>query len=267
MMVKRITGIGYSLTLNANLDWWGGAMREKFMDADFTIAITEWLLGQIRRDYPEVREDQALLGRIGVDTKSWLVKELHAERQGPFKLVTVGRLHFSKGHDTLIDALKLLVTAGRDVQLRLVGDGPQRDDLERQVANLGLSERVSFTGSVSEQQVKDEILAADAFALASHAEPLGVVYMEAMACGVPTIGTNAGGVDEIITSGHDGLLVEPKNPEALAAAIGQVMDDFELASKLARNGRQTIVDRFDSRIGAETLYQRLTGTLPPSTNG
>jgi len=265
MMVKRITGIGFSLTLNANLDWWGGAMREKFVDANFTIAITEWLLAQIRRDYPDVREDQALLGRIGVDTQSWSVKELSPERQGPFKLVTVARLHFSKGHDTLIDAFKLLVDAGRDIVLRVVGDGPQREDLERQVADLGLTERVAFTGSVSEQQVKEEILAADAFALASHAEPLGVVYMEAMACGVPTLGTNAGGVAEIITDGHDGLLVEPKNPDALAAALGQVMDDHDLASKLARNGRQTIVDRFDSRIGAATLYQKITGREPPAT--
>ncbi len=264
MLVKRITGIPFSMTLNANLEWWGGAMREKFLDADFTIAITEWLLAQIRRDYPEVGENQALLGRIGVDTRSWAVKPPRANDAGPFRLVTVARLHFSKGHDTLIDALKLLVDDGRDVVLRMVGDGPQRQELEQQVAALGLSERVTFTGSVGEHDVKKEILAADAFALASHAEPLGVVYMEAMACGVPTIGTAAGGVAEIITDGHDGLLVEPKNPRALADGIRRLMDDRALAQELGARGRQTIVERFDSRIGAATLYQRIIGQEPPA---
>lgn len=265
MMAKRIIGIPFSLTLNANVDWWGGAMSEKFQDADFTLAITEWLLAQLRKDYPELAPDQALLGRIGVDTDAWPPKEYIAERRSPFHVVTVGRLHFSKGHDILISAVQKLIEEQCDVTLCLVGDGPQRAELEAQVNAAGLNERIRFVGSLAEDGVKEQLRRADAFALASHAEPLGVVYMEAMAAGVPTIGTAAGGVGEIITNGTDGLLVEPKNVDALARAIRQLIDDPELARSLAINGRRTIVERFDSRIGAATLYTRLMGVPPPDT--
>ena len=69
MMVRLLIGIPFSMTLNANIEFWGGAMREKFEEAEFTIAITQWLLDQIRRDFPTLRPDQALLGRIWVQAK------------------------------------------------------------------------------------------------------------------------------------------------------------------------------------------------------
>ena len=69
MMTKRLAGIPFSMTLNANIEIWGGAMKAKFEDAEFTIAITHWLLDQLRRDYPSLTPAQALLGRIGVDTR------------------------------------------------------------------------------------------------------------------------------------------------------------------------------------------------------
>jgi colanic acid/amylovoran biosynthesis glycosyltransferase len=264
MLAKRITGIKFSLTLNANIDWWGGAMQEKFADADFTLAITDWLLAQIRKDYPGLGSRQVLLGRIGVDTTSWPAKP-QVEHRGnePVRVLTVARLHASKGHDDLIRAVERLVAQGRDVQLRFVGDGPEREALEQQANAAGLGSRVSFAGSLSEEGVKEELRNSDVFVLASHAEPLGVVYMEAMAAGVPTVGTHAGGVTEIITSEHDGLLVEPRNPAALAAAIERLIDDPKLAQQLAKNGRRTIVERFDSRLGAATLFKRVTGVDPP----
>jgi glycosyltransferase involved in cell wall biosynthesis len=88
--------------------------------------------------------------------------------------------------------------------------------------------------------------------------------MEAMALGLPAIGTAAGGVGEIITNEHDGLLVPPDDDEQLAAAVARLMDDPDLRQRLGRNARRTIVERFDSRIGAATLYERLFDTPPPS---
>jgi colanic acid/amylovoran biosynthesis glycosyltransferase len=110
----------------------------------------------------------------------------------------------------------------------------------------------------------DEMRRADLFVLASDAEPLGVVYMEAMSAGVATIGTAAGGVAEIITSGVDGVLVPPKDPAALAAAIAELSSDNERRARIAAAGRATIIEKFDARLGAATLYGRLFGTTPPS---
>jgi glycosyltransferase involved in cell wall biosynthesis len=263
MMLKRLTGIPYSLTLNANIEWWGGAMAEKMADAQFTIAITEWLLEEIRRDYPNLRQDQAILGRIGVDTKKWTPEQKAVKGElEVFQIITVGRLHSSKGHDLLIRAIKALVDAGRNVKLTVIGAGPERQYLESLVGELGLSNLVEFAGSLSEDRIIEYMKQSDIFVLASHAEPLGVVYMEAMAMEVPTIGTNAGGVPEIITDGRDGLLVSPGDEQSLTQAISRLMENSDLRVQLARCGRGTVAERFDSRIGAATLYQKLFGTLP-----
>ncbi len=265
MMVKRLVGIPFSLTINANIEWWGGAMREKFSEAEFTMSHTKWVYEDILRKYPELRGNQAIRGSIGVDTSAWTPTMRMPRDSGTFRLITVGRLHESKGHDVLIAAVEKLVREGRDISLRIIGEGPQRNELQDKAAELISQNRVKFLGSMAEHQIQAEMRSADAFVLASHAEPLGVVYMEAMAAGVPTIGTNAGGVSEIITDERDGLLVQPKDAEALAGAIVRLMDDPGLCQRLAENARATVVQRFDSRLGAATLYRRITGEEPPAT--
>jgi glycosyltransferase involved in cell wall biosynthesis len=262
MMVKRITGLPFSMTLNANLEWWGGAMGEKFADADFTDAIAQWLLDQIHREYPSLRPEQTILARIGVDTRRWIPADNHREG-ATFRLITIGRLHASKGHDVLLRAIKLLCDRGADVTLRLCGAGGERQKLEKLAAELGIADRVRFLGSLSEDELIEQLKASDAFALASHAEPLGVVYMEAMAMGVPTIGTAAGGVGEIITPDVDGILVQPNNPEQLADAIASLMKDENRRQQLGNAGREKIVREFDSRLGAARLYERMFGEPAP----
>lgn len=263
MLVREITGIPYSLTLNANVEWWGGAMAEKFGRADFTIVITQWLEAQVRRDFPTLREDQVVLGRIGVDTFKWTPDpDAKPDPDGVARLITVGRLHFSKGYDVLLDALGQLRAQGLDFRLTMIGDGPQRGDLTQQAEALGLSDRVTFTGSLGEGQIIEAMRSADIFVLSSHAEPLGVVSMEAMSMQVATIATNAGGVGEIITDGVDGKLVPPGDSESLAAAIRELVEDPATMRRLAVAGRQSIIEKFDSRRGAATLFERLTGQRP-----
>jgi glycosyltransferase involved in cell wall biosynthesis len=271
MMVNCLIGLPYSMTLNANIEWWGGAMREKFGQAAFTIPITRWLADQMRRDFPSLRPEQILPGGIGVDTQRWTPpphRPDSADRQ--LRLITVGRLHPSKGHDLLLRALRRLVDgqkqrgdAATDLSLRIIGSGAQRDELESLTRELGLTSQVQFLGSLSEDQVIEQMADADVFVLASHAEPLGVVYMEAMAMEVATIGTAAGGVGEIITDGVDGLLVPPGDEHRLADAIQRLIDDPPLRRRLAKAGRQTIMRSFDSRIGAETLWNRLSAGMKP----
>ena len=258
MHAKRLADLPYSLTLNANLEWWGGEMDRKFGESAFTIAITQWLYDQVRKQMPHLRDDQLLLGRIGVDTDKWTPGE-EPNNDVP-QLIIVGRLHESKGHRVLLDALAKVPGA----ELTIVGDGPERTAIEKQIESLGLKERVRLTGSVSEHQIIELMRSADLFVAPSHAEPLGVVYMEAMAMGVATIGTSAGGVAEIIDSGKDGLLVPPRDPEALAEAIQSLIDNPDRRRSLAKAGRESVVANFDARIGAATLYERIHGNRPPT---
>jgi glycosyltransferase involved in cell wall biosynthesis len=264
MMARRLTGIPFSMTLHGDVNWWGGALIEKIADAEFMMVISRRLLDDVARLVPGQPPGKSLLGPMGVDTETWTPHRRPAGSASG-RLLSVGRLHFGKGHDTLIEAAGILARSGMKLELRIVGEGPQRIELEHQVARAGLKDVVRFCGSLSELEIIEHMKWADVFALASHAEALGVVYMEAMAMQVATIGTRVGGVGEIITDGVDGLLVPPKDPPALADAIRRLLTDDQLRVRLALAARKTIVDRFDSRIGAATLYERIMGQAPPAS--
>jgi colanic acid/amylovoran biosynthesis glycosyltransferase len=266
MLTRRLVGIPYSIALNSHLDAWGGGMGSKLGQAAFTVVNAQWLLDDVRREYPQLRPAQVLLARPGVDTQSWApASGGRRTADSTFRLVTVGRLHHGKGHDVTIRAIARLRDNGQTVHLTIVGAGPELNSLQALVDQLDLQETVGFTGSISENDVMALMGAADAFVLASRFEPLGVVYMEAMALAVPTIGTDAGGVGDIITNEYDGLLVPADDEHRLAAAIQRLLEDPALRRRLGENARKTVVERFDSRIGAEKLYERLFGAVPRTT--
>jgi colanic acid/amylovoran biosynthesis glycosyltransferase len=265
MMARRLIGLRYSLTLHGDLSWWGGGMGLKLRDAEFTIVVAEWLRKQVLDSHPSLRSSQVLPGHMGVDTRKW-VPERRRSDDFPFRLVTVARLHQGKGQDILIRAVARLRDSGRDVRLTAVGSGPESAALKSLVRDLGLDGAVEFPGSLSEDEVIKRLRPADAFVLASSSDTRPVVLMEAMALGLPVIGADAGGIPEIITPEWDGLLVPAEDEVVLAAAVARLMDDPELRERLARNARQTVVHRFDSRIGAATLYERLFGTSPPAAS-
>ena len=262
MMVKRLTGIPFSQMVNANLEWWGGAMREKFIDAKFTVACTDWMIAQIKRDYPEL--DPATYGmcRVAVDVRKWTATPRTPAADGTLRVLTVSRLVISKGQDDLLKAIATLIHRGQKVRLRIGGDGPERDALVKLTAELRIADYVTFLGSLAEDQYLAEMRGTDIFVLASHGEPMGVVYMEAMATQAAVVGTAAGGVGEVITSGVDGLLVPPKNPLALADAIEKLAGSYELRETLGKAARQAVLAKFDSRFWAADMYKRIYGVAP-----
>ena len=267
MMVKRLAGIPYSLTLNADLSWWGGGVEQKISESAFTIAITEALLKEVHAKFPSVPKERTVLGRIGVDTQRWdrpEARPLPAGDSGRFRIVSVGRMHRNKAFDILMQATRKLADEGLDLEVRIIGDGAERASLESMRTNLKLEGIVSFLGSMSEDQIIDELLSADVFSAVSRHEPLGVVYMEAMSLGVPTLGTTSGGVHEIIDTGENGLLVEPENVDVLADAIRELLKDPQRRQRLGEAGRRKIIEHFDSRIGAATIYEKLMGRPAPS---
>ena len=157
-------------------------------------------------------------------------------------------------------AVPLLLDRGRDVRLAIAGEDDDggtgfRRELEARVAGLGLGDQVTLLGAVGESEVQRHMLEAHLFVLASWHEPLGVVYMEAMSCEVPTIGTDAGGVSELIEHGKSGWLVQPQDPPGLAAAVEAVAADRSLALRLSQGGRRRVVSDFRASNGARTIVE------------
>jgi len=262
MMVKRMIGTPFSLVLNANITWWGGAMGEKFADADFTVTHTLWLLNQIRDGYPHLPQSKSLLARVGVDTQRWSPAAPTAPRSQT-RLMTVGRMNAGKGHDILLRALRILLDQARDVTLTLAGGGVELENLQNLSQQLNLDDRVRFLGSIPEDHVIEELRQSDIFVLATHAESFGVVYIEAMSLALPVIGTAApGGVREVITDGQDGILVPVNDPNAMSTAIARLIDNPQLRDRLAQAGRQKAITQFDSRLGAAILFDKFLGHPP-----
>jgi glycosyltransferase involved in cell wall biosynthesis len=179
---------------------------------------------------------------------------------GDIVLVSVGRLDRLKGQDHIIEALPSIGTPDRRVVLVLVGDGPERPRLEGLIKARGLAGRVHFAGA--ESDVRPYLAAADLFVLASTAEGMSGALLEAMAWQLPVVATAVGGTPEVVVNGESGLLVPPRDEDALARACRRLLDDPDAARAMGRHGRARIVEHFSlDRVldRTEALYRRLIG--------
>jgi glycosyltransferase involved in cell wall biosynthesis len=179
-------------------------------------------------------------------------------------LVSVGRLVPKKGYETLLESLSRVMHAGGEFRLEVYGGGPQRTELEKMARRLGLDARISFHGARPPDEIVAAYARASLFVLAPHVledgdrDGIPNVLVEAMAAGVPVVSTRMSGIPELIDDGIDGLLVEPEDIQALAAAIGRLLDDTTLADRLAAAGRRKVERSFDLVANSKEVFDLLT---------
>ena len=159
-------------------------------------------------------------------------------------VLSVGHLIETKGNGVVLDALAQLTGAGRfpDLDYAIVGEGPLRDELQTRANELGLGARVHFLGHLPQREVLALMARADVFALPSSPEGFGLVYSEAMAQGTPVIACRGEGPEDFIDDGLSGLLVAPRDPSALAAAIERLCDDADAARGIGEAGRRAVTE-------------------------
>ncbi len=181
------------------------------------------------------------------------------------KLLFVGRLDARKGFSTALQAFQVLAELHEDLRLVIVGDGPEGSV----VATLGedLRERVTMLGAVRNADLPPLATSCDLYlGPAMGGESFGVVLIEAMAAGLPVVASDIAGYDEVVTDGVDGLLVPPGDPDALASAAGRILEDAELAERLATAGRERAA-AFDWSVilpAIEDVYARALQSGPAS---
>lgn len=176
------------------------------------------------------------------------------------RIVFIPRLSDEKGLATLIDAVALMTTPAT---LLVVGDGPQRGALRRRAALRGLGHAVHFTGFVSPDAVPTILRHSDVLALPSTYEELGVVVLEAMSQAVPVVASNVGGIPEIFEHERNGLLVPPRQPEPLAAALDGVLEDAVYAHRMGERGRRMMVERGPFQVDEMlAMYHRAVASRP-----
>ena len=176
-------------------------------------------------------------------------------------VAAVARLHPVKGHRYVIEAARRLVDAVPSAQILFVGEGSERDEMERIVAEAGLDDNVHFLGW--RDDVPELLRGADLGVLASiGSEGSSRAVMEYMACGLPVIATKVGAVPELVADGESGILVEPRDPEALGDAMARMLSDIPAAREMGRRARETMENSFSPQRWAgriEELYEDITG--------
>jgi glycogen(starch) synthase len=167
----------------------------------------------------------------------------------PFErfVLGVGRVVEKKGFDLLLKAFERVASLHPDLGLVIGGNGPARDRLIAAAASAGLGDRVAFPGTLSRSQVAWALDAASVFVLPSRVEPFGIVVVEALRAGCPTIVSSRGGATEIVRDGVNGIVADPCDTAALAQAIHRALSDEGLAARLRHAGPTRAAD-FDWRL-------------------
>jgi teichuronic acid biosynthesis glycosyltransferase TuaC len=175
-------------------------------------------------------------------------------------IATLGHVVPRKRHVDVLRAVTVLRTRFPDLRWVVIGDGPERPALERLAAQLGISDSIEWLGQLAPDEALAELGRCHVMALPSLDEAFGVAYVEALACGLPAIGCEGeGGPEEIATFGDGMLLVPPRDPDALAERIAELLGDAHELDQLSVAARHTAVDEFSwDRCGRATLkaYER-----------
>jgi phosphatidylinositol alpha-1,6-mannosyltransferase len=181
--------------------------------------------------------------------------------RGERLLLTVTRLYPYKGVDRMLEALPAIAQAVPDVRYLVVGEGPDLERLQRLAAGLGLQNRVSFLGRRTVAEIVSLYNLADLFVLLTREEPpdvegFGLVFLEAAACGLPSLGGRSGGIPEAIEDGRTGWLVDPRDPRTIAATIIDLLKSPERMRRASEQCLRTAPERTWERV-AERIMQEM----------
>lgn len=262
-LTARIFPLTWSMTIHGPEEFndvAGFHMAEKVSSCRLVVAISSYARSQILRTCPPAEWSKVVTIRLGVDGSVFAVRPVPSTAVP--EVLCVGRLAPVKAQHILIESIALLRARGVSVRLRLVGDGPDRESLSAAAAQMGLTHDVVFDGWRNQDEVQERYRMATIFAMASFAEGIPVVLMEAMAMGIPCVATRIMGIPELIADGVSGLLVPPADAEALAGAIGRLLANADLGAQLAPVGRRTVLADFDLERNAGLLAAELERVLP-----
>ena len=255
-LVHRLSGLPYSFTVHGpdefdeprQLDLAG-----KIADAAFTVAISDYGRSQLCRWAALTAWPRIVVVRCGVDAGS--IDAAPAEKTMDF--CSVARLAPQKGLPVLVDAVAALRDRGRAVSVAVIGDGPMRDELQREIDRRGLASQITLLGSRDGHAVLATLRSAGAMVLPSFAEGLPVVIMESLAVATPVITAAVAGIPELVDASC-GWVVAPGSTEALVTAMTAALDAGPVARRArGEEGRRRVAAAHDVDRNAATLLAHI----------
>ena len=257
MLCRLLGGPTYSFTMHGPEEFdapRGNCLGEKIRHARFVVAICEFTRSQLYRwaDY----HDWSRIHVVHVGVSPLFLKHGPAPIPSAPRLVNIGRIVEQKGQAILVQAAARLRDRGVEFELVIVGDGPMRGEIQRLIEQHKLEERIRITGYLSNQGVRDELLAARALILPSFAEGLPGVFFESLALGRPVITTYIAGHPELIEVGVNGWLVPAGAVEPLVDAMSEVLKAEPAAlEKMGQAGASRVAEQHDFHREARKLIE------------
>lgn len=188
---------------------------------------------------------KAFVNRPAIDARRFQrTRPYSTGSNGPIRLLSTGRLHWKKGIEFALLAVRQLVDTGHQVRYEILGAGNDEEMLRFTVRDLGLDTVVSFLGRQSSSQVREALELADIYLLPSLSEGISNAALEAMAMELPIVATTAGGMSEVIVDGDNGMLVAPRDPRAMADRIRTLLADASRRRSMGRAARARVIEAF-----------------------
>jgi glycosyltransferase involved in cell wall biosynthesis len=247
VLVKQLMGCNLSYTIHGPDEFDdvpGQHLALKMKNADQVICISQFAKGQLLRISHPDDWYKFEVCRLGVDPAQFNFTE-RKSLNTTVKLLCVGRLSPAKGQVLLVQACSQLRHKGLDFSLTLVGDGPDRQRIEQEIARLQLNKHIFLTGSLNQEAVKAHFAQADIFVLPSLAEGIPVVLMEAMSSGVPCVSTPVNGIPELIVNDCTGLLATPGDVDSLTQQLTRLIEQPQLRRSLAHAAHGKVLADFN----------------------
>ncbi len=269
-IVHRLTGIPYSFTAHgSDLHVDRHMLAQKVAAAAFVVTISDFNREVVVRECGESVRPRIRVVRCGVDPADFRPAAARRSGDGPLRIVCVASFVDVKGHRFLVEACGILARRGVAFQCDLVGEGPLRRTVERQVERLGVGDRVRFHGGLPRGDVARLLAQADVAALASHPtrqgkrEGIPVALMEAMASGLPVVATAISGIPELVESGKEGFLVAPADAGALADALQRLAQDQPMRARMGEAAREKVLCHFSLEANARALLAHFRQAARP----
>lgn len=259
MIASELSGIPFSFAFHA-YDIYSTRILvpEKIKRASAVILNCRYTLDFIRKIYPGIDETRFHLVYNGIDLDRFRMRKGIMASHVPL-ILAVGQLVATKGFEYLVEACRLIKADGRDFEALIIGEGPQRNVLQKMISRGGMT-NIRLGGKMKEEEVIANLGKSAVFVMpavkpenGSH-DGLPNVVFEAMACGVPVVATDVFGIPEAVDNNVTGLLVPERDPPAIKAAILRLIDDPALACSLAAAARQTAEARFDIHANCSVIF-------------
>jgi glycosyltransferase involved in cell wall biosynthesis len=257
VLVKQLVHCHLSYTIHGPDEFddvFGQHLPLKMQEADSVVCISQFAKGQLMRISHPDHWHKLQVCRLGVDPAQFTYAE-RAINKSPVELLCVGRLSSAKAQILIVQACASLRDEGLNFSLTMVGEGPDRTRIEQAIKQLRLEGHVHLTGALNQEAVRAHFARADIFVLASLAEGIPVVLMEAMSSGVPCVSTPVNGIPELIQHERTGLLATPGDVDSLTTQLRRLILEPLLRRSLAQAAHAKVLADFDLNRNVAQLSQ------------